>query len=175
VAVFKDAEGREWLVNLDGPNIIAIRKECGINPISGDAYEELYSDPIRLGEVLAVICREQISKHASGITSDQFKAGIRGDAIDRARQAFHEAQLDFSPSREREVLRALAAKMDKLREEATAKDLQRLNSPEREKRIMDAIQKRQDAAFEEALTRLSSATSTPELSAFAPTDLPSES
>jgi hypothetical protein len=175
VAVFKDAENREWIVGLDGPNIIAIRKECGVNPISGDAYEELHNDPIQLGEVLAVICREQINASKAGLTADQFKAAVRGDAIDRARQAFHEAQLDFSPSREREVLRALAAKMDKLREEATAKDLERLNSPETDKRIMDAIQKRQNAAFEEALTRLSSATSTPEPSAFAPTDSPSES
>lgn len=172
MAVFKDADNREWVIALDGPNIKAIREQCGVNPVSGEAFEKLYDDPVLLADVLAVICRDQVAKHSSGITPDQFRAGVRGDAIDRARQAFHLAQVDFSPSREREVLKALAAKMEKLREVAVQKDMERINSPELEAKFLAAMEKFQDKALEEALTMLSSASSLPELLASLPKAAP---
>lgn len=156
MATFKDAMGREWNVALDGPKIRAVRQQCeGLDPITGEAYERLHGDPLLLADVLAVLCAEQIA--AKQIPADNFRAEIKGDAIDAATKAFLDAQLDFSPSSQREVLRAVAARMAKVRETAMSKAMDWLASPELDHEIEAAI----DRAKAQALTQLSSATSLP--------------
>lgn len=157
--VFKDQGGREWTVSLDAPLIREVRKECGIDPVSGEAYERAYDDSLLLGDILAVLCREQIVK--VGIHADQFRALIRGDVADAALKAFHEAQIDFSPGSRREVLRATAAKMNQIRETANQKIMQRLNSTEFAQQLEAALDKRMENTLNDALTQLTSATSLP--------------
>jgi len=171
---FKDSAARTWNVALDAPTIRVIRKECSIDPITGESYERMHDDPLLLADVLAVCCRDQIQA-VGGLTEDQFKASVKGDAIDSGLAAILEAQLDFCRSGQRETLRASAAKMASIREKATAMHLERINSPEFEANILAALNTRMDAATEEAMTLLSSVTKLPEPSESVPEVTPSES
>jgi len=169
---FKDSQGVEWEIALDAPTIRVIRKDCGIDPITGEAYERMHDDPLLLADVLACVCCEQIQK--TGISKEQFLARVKGDAIDSGLAAILEAQLDFCRSGQRDELRAVAAKMAAIRSRATEMHLNRINSPEFEEKIVAAIQQRMEAAEAEALTLLSSATNLPALSESAPAESPSE-
>lgn len=170
MATFKDAIGREWHVSLDGPKIRAVRekfKEIKFDPIAGDAYDKVYGDDLLLIDVLAALCRTQIEERKLSV--DDFASQIYGDAITAALAAFHQSQMDFSPSSRRELLRAAAAKTEKVREAAMSKAMDWLASPELDREIEAAL----DNAKRQALTQLSSATSLPESSASPPKDEPS--
>lgn len=163
---FKDLNGKEWTVALDAPKILRVRKELDVDPVSSEGYETLYDDDVTLACVLAIVCADQLK--TAGVSTDQFCEAVIGDATDRARKAFNDAVLDFSPSRKREVMRAVAAKVEKARDVAMNEAMSQINSPEFEERLMAATKARAGNAIEEALTLLASATTSPAQSASTP-------
>ena len=154
MASFKDLNGKEWQVVFDAPKIRAVRTALSIDPVSSEGYERLYDDDALLPSVLAIVCKEQLGN----VTADAFESAVTGDAIDRAREAYKAAVMDFSPSRKREVMRAVAAKVEKAREVVIEESLAKINSPEFEAQLIEATRNRANEAIEEALTQLRSAT-----------------
>lgn len=113
MAVFADANGRKWDVDIDVNQIGIVRKRCDVNIaiFTGNEFAELsrvVSDPVLLCDVLFVLCEEQAK--ASGVTDVQFGKAMRGDAIVHGADALYEAFANFSPSRARQPLLDLAQK-----------------------------------------------------------------
>lgn len=157
---FKDANGKEWLLTLDAPTIRMVRSELdGLDLASADGqvYEQLQDDPCQLVDCIWVLCREQAISR--GVTDVDFGKALVGEVIDQATAALLNAIVDFSPTRKRELLKAVAAKNAKLRELGTAKALAKINDPEVEAQILAGMEARMDAHVRNGLTRLSPATS----------------
>lgn len=192
MATFTDHKKRDWTVELDAPLIVAVRKDCSIDLTKGESYGKLFDDPVLLADVLAVLCREQIQKFGT-ITADEFRAQVRGDAIVSGLEAVKEAQLDFSPSRDREALTLLAARKEKERElttreliatsakldeaaEVVMAELDRfLNDPKTNEKIGAAMRNHLESRMDQTTTLLSSATNLPELLESIQKDSPSAS
>lgn len=158
---FKDQNNRDWVIALDGPLIREVRaSSLKLDPISGDTYERVAGDPLLLGDLLAILCRSQFAAH--GISPDDFAKCIRGDVCDAALKAYLDAILDFSPSSQREILRATAARVEQVRARGMEMILEKINSPEFEDKLIKALAARMETDTDEALMSLKSATSTPE-------------
>ncbi len=172
---FKDAAGREWLVKLDGPKIRDVRKEVGIDlaAVDGSAAEKLRDDPVLLVDSLWVICRSQAQ--TAGVTSQQFGEGLVGDPIETATDALIEAINDFFPSRRREAMKTLTAKMKETREAGMEDALETLTNPDLMPRIRTAMKEKAQKEIDNLLIQLSSATESPAPLASVPTATPSAS
>lgn len=168
---FKDVNGREWLVTLDGPTIRQVRKEVGIDlaATDGSASERLYNDPVVLVDALWVVCRAQASK--AGVTSEQFGCALVGDPIDDATKALIDGINDFFPSRRREAMKALTARMTETREGGMEDALATLLDPELAQQIRGAMKVKAQTEIQKLLSELtqsSSATKPPAPSGSAP-------
>jgi hypothetical protein len=161
VPTFKDANGREWLVKLDGPKIGEVRKLLGVDlaATDGSASEKLRDDPVLLVDTLWVVCRGQAA--AGGVSSAQFGEALVGDPIETATEALIDAINDFFPSRRREALKTLTAQTKKTREAGMDDAMKMLTDPVLQARIQTAMRMRAEAEIESLLTQLSSATNTP--------------
>lgn len=126
MATFKDAAGREWALSIDAWLVKQVRIRTGVElgKLLDDNMRplmELVSNCEKLVDVLWVLCEEQAAKLA--VDESQFARGLSGDGLERAVLAFEEAFALFCPSRQREVLRALAAKVQQVEAANVAKAL----------------------------------------------------
>lgn len=117
---FVDSLGRVWPVQI---NVAAIKRVQGLLGLDlyGVADEGmrglagLLDDPVRLVDVLYVLCREQAD--AAKVSDEEFGRGLGGDSYRLAAEAFVEELADFFPDpRRRQVLRAVIAKTRQLAE-----------------------------------------------------------
>jgi hypothetical protein len=172
MSTFKDNAGREWTVALDGPTIREVRKACGVDlaAVDGSASEKLRDDPVLLVDSLWVICRAQAL--AARVTDAEFGKALVGDAIEFATEALIEAINDFFPSRRREALKTLTARMKETREAGMEDALELLTNPETQSKVRTAMKQNAQKEIDNLLTRLSSATESPVPLASVPTATP---
>lgn len=168
---FKDGNGKEWIVSLDGPTIREVRKLVGIDlaATDGSASERLYNDPVVLVDSLWVVCRKQAG--TAGVTSEQFGAALVGDPIDDATKALIEAINDFFPKRRREAMQALTARMTETREAGMEDALEILLDPQTKEQIRGAMKVKAQTEIQNLLNELTqspSATKSPGQSGSAP-------
>lgn len=169
MASFKDKFDRDWVLSLDAPAIRAVQQEFqGVNLADpeGKVFEALAADPCLLVDVLWVLCREQ--SQAAGLTEPQFAKALVGDTIEAATDALLAAITDFFPRRKRDLLTAVTAKNQKLRELATVEALAKINNPALETQILESLAAQMDEQIRQVLTRSASATASPDLSASIP-------
>lgn len=162
MASFKDRNGRDWTIKLDGPKIRQIRTDCdGLDIVSteGSAYDKMYDDPLLLCDALWILVKQEAD--AAGITGEKFFEAVSGDVFDAALKAILEAITDFFPSHKRSMLGTVAAKNAQIREIGLSRAIAKINSPELEQRAIEAMEKQMDEALERALTPPSNATSSP--------------
>lgn len=100
MAKFRDCKGREWILTITNGDIKPVRDRTGIelNKLLGnkDQFAELlFGDSLKLGELIWVLCEEQVSK--LGISELDFGRGFDGPTIEAAQTAVMEAVADFSP------------------------------------------------------------------------------
>ena len=100
MSVFRDANGAEWDIQLDAFGIEDVKRETGIDlaDISASGWLAVETDASAVGRVLAVLCGEQI--RACKSNSRAFARLVRGDAIQRGRQALLDEGADFFPATE---------------------------------------------------------------------------
>lgn len=122
MAKFKDSVGRDWVLALDVHTIGLVDAKTSVrvdrlfdNELA--ILTDLAKDPVKLVGVLWVIVEEQAAK--PGITPEQFGRGLAGDSLEDALDALVEAVTDFSPRRQRKLLRALTAKSTEVAEAQT--------------------------------------------------------
>ena len=100
MSVFRDVRGNEWQVQLDAFAIEEAKRETGVDlaDISAGGWFTIATDASAVGRVLAVLCGDEI--RARKMTSRAFARLVRGDAIQRGRQALLAEGADFFPPSE---------------------------------------------------------------------------
>ncbi len=117
---FTDTTGRAWTVTVNVDAIKRVRDALGVNlaKVVDDNFKllaEVVEDPIRLVDVLYVLCCEQAD--AQKISDVDFGRAMSGDSLMMAADAFIEAITDFFPNaRARAMLQALLGKGRKVRD-----------------------------------------------------------
>lgn len=111
---FVDDEGRSWLIAITAPDVKRIRQVLEIDLLGvldgdQDVLERLVTDPVMLVDVLFLCCEEEAK--GRGVSDVEFGRSLRGDAIDKATNAFLESLADFFPPARRQVLRKAIGKM----------------------------------------------------------------
>ena len=111
---FKDANSREWIVNIDVETIERVRDLCGVNlaQLFGEAdlsaLALLYDDPCHLAKVLDVV----LTPNQPAEEKAALMAGLTGDALEAAANALVEATIDFFPNpRRRDLARQTVRKL----------------------------------------------------------------
>jgi hypothetical protein len=106
MAIFKDATGREWRVSFDAFLLDDIRKETEIDlaDVASGGWLKIETDSVALARVAAVAFRDELKTH--GLTPAQFVKQLRGDAIERVRQALIAEGSDFFPQSEWSAIRS---------------------------------------------------------------------
>jgi hypothetical protein len=132
MATFKDSANREWLVSIDTLQLRRVREatKFELAKLLADKMrllQEIAADPELLASVLFVLCREQVTK--LGVTEEQFFAGLAGDPLAEAFDAFIQAYADFSPSHLRKLLLTMVKKQKEYVEERTAEAVEKLEAP----------------------------------------------
>ncbi len=174
-ASFQDNQGRRYTIKIDAPTITEIRESLDVNLAdkTGQAFEELAEDPVKLVNCLYLLCMAQADTH--GITDRQFGESLTGDAIEHATDAMCEAIRLFFPRRTRSLLRALSDTREKMEEAATRMAMERIEDPKLMKKFTQDLELQIDSLLGCEKTPSISVTSTPESSDSGPTDSPSES
>lgn len=110
MSTFRDASGDEWRVQLDAFGIEDAKRETGVDlaDISAGGWLAIATDAAAVGRVLAVLCGEQIRERK--LNSRQFARLVRGDAIERGRQALLDEGADFFPPSEWSAMRSSLTK-----------------------------------------------------------------
>lgn len=112
MATFKTADGREWTIAVNVATVKRTRELTGVNLLAlvGEqaAISELFSDDVRLCEVLCAVIRPQLE--AASVSDDQFFATINGDVIERAAEALLNEIVDFFQEPRRGLMKKALAK-----------------------------------------------------------------
>jgi hypothetical protein len=116
VSIFRDAQGEEWQVQFDAFNLADTKKETGIDlaDISAGGWHAIEVDATAVGKTLAIVCGDEI--RARKLTGRDFAKRVRGDAIERGRQALLAEGADFFPQSEWSAIRANSRKRTKMAE-----------------------------------------------------------
>lgn len=113
MAKFLDGAGRSWDVAISVGVIRRVRDRLGIDLsklVENEfaVLQQVVTDPVVLCDVLYVMVEPQAA--GAGVSAVEFGEALTGDAIEGAADALYEAFANFSPSRIRVPLLALAQK-----------------------------------------------------------------
>lgn len=171
MAVFKDAKGVEWDINIDAQKIMQVRESADPNFMlndtdSSNTYTRLERDPAMLCCVIYVLCRSQ--REDRKVTEEEFYRNVIGDAIDEATDAMLAAITAFTPRRTREVLEASAAACKSLYQHGTKRVIEKVTDQKLQAEILANLDREIDKTISSLLTRPASATDGQESSASTP-------
>jgi hypothetical protein len=119
---FTDTAGRKWLIEI---HVAAVKKvralvDVDLFGLASDGFKplaELLQDPVKLVDVLYVLCM----KHANeqNISDEDFGSSLGGDTLQGASEAFVDELIDFFPDpRIRTGIRKVVELGRNIREEA---------------------------------------------------------
>lgn len=140
--LFKDAVGREWLIDVNAYSIECVKSITGVNLLSileGELAQKLSMDAALLCNVVYAICKEQADE--KGVTAADFGRSMKGDAIADATDALLGDIVNFFPSAKRAVLTKMLEKLGAIQTLAINVAMDKLNSGEIEqevKRMLDS-------------------------------------
>jgi hypothetical protein len=123
---FKDNQGREWSLSLNGWQLKKLKETLGFDAREHESILRAANDPCLLCDVLFVMCQDQ-AKELS-VTDEDFGKAMTGDAIEAAIDAYMQETADFSP-RQKQALKTMLARMNETQDRATALATEKLNSP----------------------------------------------
>lgn len=125
---FKDAIGREWVVDVNVATARAVRDILKVDLFSLFEKEagRLFADPCLTVDVLYVLCRKQCDDRK--VTDVEFGSGMSGDALLEGTNALIESVIDFFPSSRRPVLRAMVKKATELQTVMTERALTQIEA-----------------------------------------------
>jgi hypothetical protein len=106
MATFKDPAGQEYRTSFDAFLLDDIHKETGIDlaDVAAGGWLKIETDSVALARVAVVAFRDDIK--AQGKTPAQFVKQLRGELIDRVRQALSAEGADFFPQSEWSAIRS---------------------------------------------------------------------
>ena len=160
MAIFKDSAGHEWRLSFDAFLLDDLRKETGIDlaDIASGGWLKVETDSVALGRVAAVVCRDEIRER--GMTGQQFVKLLRGETIDRFRQALAAEGADFFPRSEWSAIRKnlTTRKESKTQAEQMRAAMETLDgmSPEFRQGAMEALREVMQEAATDGMSSLRS-------------------
>lgn len=157
---FKDLSGNDRRVRLTGPLIAKVREATGITlgDVSGEGVLRACTDGEMQTRVLWLLCGDQ----SPVLTPDAFAESIAsGEVFEAARDALHEAVLDFTrPSQRPALLKVLeTAKADMTAAQGAV--IEQLEGDERRDQLVDALRAGMTAQMDRILTQLRNASDGP--------------
>lgn len=93
---FVDTQGRTWPVFVHFAALDRCKAFVGVDVCNLDGLAAIFEDPVLIGKVVYCLCKEDADR--LGVTYDDFSRAMRGEAGDRAAQAFIEDFADFFPN-----------------------------------------------------------------------------
>jgi hypothetical protein len=114
---FKDKDGREWGVHLNGWQLKKIQEKLGHKCRDPQAVLAASDDPPLLLDILFVLCEAQVAER--GLTEQQFCEALEGDALDEATAAYLDESIPFVPRQYRALLAQVLAEAKTAQERAT--------------------------------------------------------
>lgn len=120
MAKFTNEAGREFRPRIDVGSLRRVREATGFElakVLDDDLrrLREIAADPELFARVLFVLCGDEAKQYGE----DAFQAGLCGDALVAAWDAFMGAYADFCPSHRRDLLRRMAEKAKQVADLAT--------------------------------------------------------
>jgi hypothetical protein len=107
--IFKDSEGREWIIKVTPNSIDRVQELAGVDLLGSDMLGKIMTDPLTLCRILVALCRPEMETR--GITEEQFAEGFCGDVIEEAATALIEDISSFFPKGRRELMLKAAEKV----------------------------------------------------------------
>lgn len=129
---FSDKNGQAWAFEITVTDVKAIAGETGtdIYAIADDGFEplgKLLDDPVKVVEVLWVLCKEQAEERA--LSPESFGRLFSGDVIEQAAEALLSAIIDFFPrARTREAMTKIVNKSRRLRDLLTDEAMEQIEA-----------------------------------------------
>lgn len=170
MTTFRDTNGREWVIRLDGPTVREIRQALGVDLVdNGQGLAKLEQDIVLLVDTLWLLCRDQA---AEGYTERDFGRALNGDVLGKAAEALTGAALDFFPPARRSLVASLVEKQRSVMRHAEQAVMEKLSATATDEQIREALERTLEDELKAALQKYtpSSATSSPASVASAPTD-----
>lgn len=133
---FTDNANRTWTIAINVATIKAVKGILGVDLLSvvdGQLLERLGNDPVMLGDMLYVLCKQQAD--AQGVSDEQFGAALAGDAIEAATNAFLQELVDFFPTAKRAILSKLLGKLRTLEGKALDAMSRKIDSQEMDEKL----------------------------------------
>ena len=127
---FTDAASRTWTVNVNVATVKRVKEllEIDLTKLIDDKAKplaELISDPIKLVDVVYVLCKTQAD--AEKVSDEDFGRAMWGDSIYAAADAFLGAWIDFHPANKREALANIITKSRQLDDRMAQAALENIN------------------------------------------------
>lgn len=120
--IFKDENGQPWKIAINIGTVKAVRALTGVDLVDikdGTLFNELGTDPVKLGDVLWVLCMDEAKER--GVDELAFAKALAGDALAAASDAMLEELIDFFPRPQRELLRKALNKGREVQERTVRK------------------------------------------------------
>lgn len=114
---FKDSEGREWRISLNGWQMKKIQERLGHKCRDPQAALGVYEDQPLLCDLLLVLCEDQIKE--CGLSPQAFQESLDGDAMDDATEAYVNESIPFIPRQFRTIVADALTKAKQAQEMAT--------------------------------------------------------
>lgn len=136
---FKDAAGREWRFTPSLGLFDAIQEATGVDLIpDGNDVSAVMSLPMNRKK-LADVAWAAVKSNANGVTREQFRESLDGDALTAVWGALLDAVVFFTPSSKRKEVQALIEVQLEVGEREVLAVVDTLKSPETAEAIQQAI------------------------------------
>lgn len=129
MASFTDLKGRRWTVALNVQKVREVRDRLDVDLVNlerSGALQQLIVDPVRVCDVLYLVCREECRER--NIDDAQFGESLAGECFGDAVDALMEAICDFFPPRVGTLVKATAARVREAQDYLLDKQLDLLES-----------------------------------------------
>lgn len=157
--LFKDSDGREWLVKVTVSAVDRVLDLCGIDLYKSEDWGRVLEDPRIACAVLAAVLQPVFA--ARNITPEQFRDALDGDAAAAGIEALHEAIANFTPPELRATRVAMVQKIREATRIQAEAEKARMDSGIIDRLMAAAIRdenKRIDQRINDQLGKLSGAT-----------------
>lgn len=173
MATFKDRNGKDWVIEFDGPTIEKVQQALNIDIAAedGTGLMAACSDGVKIVRTCWHFCEEQA--RAANITAEHFgKAMAKGEVIEGAETALRAALTDFTRPSRREELTAVMQAQERVEAAARKETVAQVTNPQTEAAIMDAMKAKMTETLQAIVTRIkaspSSASDLPDTSVATP-------
>ncbi len=153
MATFKDVNGREWRVALDGPTVEKIHERLGldISAEDGTGLIRCCATGPMIVRACYLVCEDQLG----GMTPEAFgKALSSGEVIEGAEKALRQAVTDFTRPSRRPALTAVLDSQDRVTTRTMEALKAQVTDPGTQDKMVDAMKAKMTDVIEHIVAKL---------------------